>query len=115
MLDKLMGIQHRVHASHSGRRGRGAGENYAASLAAVSLAFGLVWITAVLRGFVDPSADPRLIRMLSWRAALVPPVFVGSAILGFFATRTAVEYSWLAVVLVFIGIALAFADLRGRF
>ncbi len=88
---------------------------YASSLAAVSLAFGLVWFTAVLRGFVDPSADPRLIRMLSWRAALVPAAFVGSAILGFFATRTVVEYSWLAVVLVFIGIAIAFADLRGRF
>jgi uncharacterized membrane protein len=88
---------------------------YSASLAAVSLSFGLVWFTAVLRGFVDPSTDPRLVRMLSWRAALVPAAFIGSTILAFFESRTVVEYSWLAVFLVFIGIAIPFADLRGRY
>jgi uncharacterized membrane protein len=88
---------------------------YGASLAAVSLAFGLVWFTAVLRGFVDPSTDPRLVHMLSWRAALVPAAFIGSTVLAFFAGRTVVEYSWLAVIVVFIGIAVAYADLRGRF
>lgn len=88
---------------------------YGASLAAVSLTFGLVWFTAVLRGFVDPATDPRLVHMLSWRAALVPATFVGSVVLAFFASRTVVEYSWLAVVVVFIGIAVAYADLRDRF
>jgi uncharacterized membrane protein len=88
---------------------------YSASLAAVSLSFSLVWFTAVLRRFVDPSTDPRLVRMLSWRAALVPVAFVGSTVLGFFASRTVVEYSWLGVIVVFIGIAIAYADLRGRF
>src|SRR5207302_6427673 len=88
---------------------------YGASLAAVSLAFGLVWFTAVLRGFVDPSTDPRLVHMLSWRAALVPASFIGSTVIAIFASRTVVEYSWLAVIVVFIGIAVAYADLRGRF
>jgi uncharacterized membrane protein len=88
---------------------------YGASLAAVSVTFGLVWFTAVLRGFVDPSTDPRLVHMLSWRAVLVPAAFVGSTILAFFESRTIVEYSWLGVFVVFIGIAVVYADLRGRF
>jgi hypothetical protein len=53
--------------------------------------------------------------MLSWRAALVPAAFIGSTVLAFFAGRTVVEYSWLAVIVVFIGIAVAYADLRGRY
>ncbi|HEX4539074.1 MAG TPA: TMEM175 family protein [Acidimicrobiales bacterium] len=88
---------------------------YGASLAAVSLTFALVWFTAVLRGFVESSTDPRLVHMLSWRAALVPAAFIGSTVLALFASRTVVEYSWLAVILVFIGIAVVYADLRGRF
>jgi uncharacterized membrane protein len=88
---------------------------YGASLAGVSLAFALVWFTALLRGFVDPTTNPRLVRMISWRATLVPFVLVGSTILGLFTTRTVVELSWLAVLAVFIGIAVVFADLRGRY
>jgi uncharacterized membrane protein len=88
---------------------------YGASLAGVSLAFALVWFTAVLRGFVDPSTDPRLVHMLSWRAGLVPLVLVGSIVLAFFASRTVVELSWLAVVVVFVGISIAYADMRGRY
>ena len=88
---------------------------YGASLAGVSIAFAVVWFTAILRGFVDPATDPRLVRMLSWRAALAASLLVGSTILAFFASRTVVELSWLAVLLAFVGLAVVFADLRGRY
>jgi uncharacterized membrane protein len=88
---------------------------YGGSLAAVSLAFALVWFTAVVRGFVDPSTDPRLVRMLSWRAGLASAALVGSTVLAFFASRTVVELSWLTVLVVFIGLAVVFADIRGRY
>jgi uncharacterized membrane protein len=88
---------------------------YGASLAAVSVAYALVWFTAVLRGFVDPSTDPRLVRMLSWRAALAACALVGSTILAIFVSRTVVELSWLSVAVAFIGITIVFADLRGRY
>jgi uncharacterized membrane protein len=88
---------------------------YGGSLAAVSVAFALVWFTAVVRGFVDPSTNPRLVRMLSWRAGLVALALVGSTVLAVFVTRTVVELSWLIVLVVFIGLAIVFADLRGRY
>jgi hypothetical protein len=53
--------------------------------------------------------------MISWRAGLVPFALVGSTILGLFTSRIVVELSWLAVLAVFIGIAVVFADLRGRY
>jgi hypothetical protein len=53
--------------------------------------------------------------MLSWRAGLVPLVLVGSIVLAFFANRTVVELSWLAVIVVFVGISIAYADMRGRY
>ncbi|HWC38314.1 MAG TPA: TMEM175 family protein [Acidimicrobiales bacterium] len=88
---------------------------YGASLAAVSLAYALVWFTALLRGFVDASTDPRLVRMMSWRAGLVPCILVGSTILALFTTRTIVELSWLTVLVMFVVLSIVFADVRGRY
>ena len=51
----------------------------------------------------------RRIRLAGW------VVFPVALVLAVFANRTVVELSWLGVVVVFIGIAIAFADLRGRF
>ena len=88
---------------------------YGASLAAVSLSFALVWFTALRHGFITTETDPRMIRMMSWRAILAPVIFVGSTALAAFVSRQFVEYSWLAVVITLLGVNLAYADLRSRY
>ena len=39
----------------------------------------------------------------------------GSTILGFFVSRTIVELSWLVVIVVFVGLSFAYADVRRRY